>query len=342
MQVEVTAQLWIGVLLTLAAGLLSGNCMLPMKFAQRWPWESTWLVFTLVSLLILPWMLAIAEVKNVYAVYRALPAIAFLAPLAFGAGWGVAQVLFGLSIARLGLALGYAIIIGLGALLGTLVPLFVNHREVVGTARGLLIVSGVAIMVLGIIVSARAGLVRERTVTVTTHGTRYALALGIAVLCGLLAPMLNYAFAFGHSIAEGAVRQGTSPEAAGYAVWPVALLGGLVPNAAYPLWLLNRNRTWKSFRERWSPDVWFGCLMGFFWMGAMAIYGVSSVYLGVLGTSVGWALFQIFMIMTANVSGVLTGEWRSAPAPARRGLWAGLALLALATAVIAAGNGAAR
>ena len=78
--------------------------------------------------------------------------------------------------------------------------------------------------------------------------------------------------------------------------------------------------------------------MAVFWMGAVALYGVSSVYLGALGTSVGWALFQIFMIMTANLSGVLTGEWKSAPLAAKRGLWAGLVLLALATALIAEGN----
>lgn len=338
MQIDVTADLWIGFFLTFAAGILSGNCMLPMKFARRWPWEAIWLVFSLASLVILPWALAFAEVKNLHFIYAALPGTAFLAPLAFGVGWGIAQVLFGLSMARLGLALGYAIIIGLGAVLGTLVPLFVKNREVAGTARGALIFSGVAMMVLGIAVSARAGLQRERKLSVVTHGSGYGVALAVAILCGLMAPMLNYAFAFGQSIAEEAVRQGTSREAAGYAVWPVALLGGLVPNAAYSVWLLNRNHTWKCFREPWSPDVWLGCLMGVFWMGAVALYGVSSVYLGVLGTSVGWALFQIFMIMTANVSGVLTGEWKVAPAAARRELWTGLALLAIATAVIAVGN----
>jgi L-rhamnose-H+ transport protein len=153
-----------------------------------------------------------------------------------------------------------------------------------------------------------------------------------------MAPMLNYSFAFGQGIAEEAIRHGTSPEAAGYAVWPVSLLGGLVPNVAYCIYLLQRKRTWSKFRGAWQPDVWLGCLMGVFWMGAFALYGVSSVYLGALGTSVGWALFQIFMIMTANLSGVLTGEWKGAPRAAMRGLWAGLALLAVATAVIAAGN----
>jgi len=328
--------LWLGLLLTLVAGLLSGNCMLPMKFVKRWPWENTWLVFSVVSLVILPWGLALALAGNVGQVYAALPASAFLAPLGFGAGWGIAQVLFGLSINRLGMALGYAIIVGLGALLGTLVPLFVKNREVIGTGRGALILSGVAIMTLGIAVSARAGRAREGT-GVREGGGSYAAALAVAVLCGLMAPMLNYAFAFGQGIADEAMRQGTSAQSAGYAIWPVALFGGLIPNAAYSCWLLSRNKTWGRFAES-GADVWCGTLMGVFWMAAFALYGVSSVYLGALGTSVGWALFQIFMIMTANLSGVLTGEWKGAPAAAQRGLWAGLGLLAVATVIIAAGN----
>jgi L-rhamnose-H+ transport protein len=75
--------------------------------------------------------------------------------------------------------------------------------------------------------------------------------------------------------------------------------------------------------------------MGALWMGAFAVYGVSSVYLGALGTSAGWALFQIFMIMTANCSGLLTAEWKGAPAAAKWGMAAGLILLSVATALIA-------
>ncbi len=329
--------LWLGLLLTLFAGLLSGNCMLPMKFTKRWAWENIWLVFSLVSLVVIPWGLAFTQVPGLTGVYRALPASAWLVTMAFGAGWGMAQVLFGLSIVRLGLALGYAIIVGLGAVLGTVVPLLVQNRDVIATGRGALILSGVAIMALGIAVSARAGRLREGA---TRAGTErgYRTALALALLCGLMAPMLNFAFAFGQSIAEEAVRQGAAPAAAGYAVWPVALLGGLLPNLAYSVWLLSRNGTWSRFQDSWSLDAALGCLMAVLWMGAFAIYGVGSFYLGKLGTSAGWALFQIFMIITANVSGVLSGEWKTASIKAKRELWAGLALLSLATVTIAAGN----
>ncbi len=326
-----------GLILTLVAGVLSGNFMLPMKFVRRWPWENLWLVFSVISLVIVPGLLAFGLVGHLGRVYASATAGAMLLPFLFGAGWGVAQVLFGLSIARLGLALGYAIIIGLGSLGGTLVPLFFKHPEVLGTAHGAVILCGLAAMIAGIATAARAGSRREQVETKTGGGS-YALALALAVLCGLMAPMVNYAFAFGQGIAEAAERWGASPACAGYAIWPVALLGGLLPNAAYCGYLFRKNGTWSAFRGPWLVDTGLASLMAVFWMGAIAVYSVATVWMGALGTSVGWGLFQIFNIMTANVCGLLTGEWSNAPASARRTLYGALALLTVATVLLAAGN----
>jgi L-rhamnose-H+ transport protein len=326
-----------GLGLTLGAGLLSGNCMLPMKFARRWQWENVWLVFSMVSLVILPWTLALTLAGHLGEIYGGLEPRQLALPFLLGAGWGIAQVLFGLSVARLGLALGYAIIIGLGSLGGTLVPLFFQNRGVLGTSRGAWIVAGLAVMVAGIAVSARAGGQREQG-RKAEAGAGYALALAMAVFCGLLAPMINYSFAFGQDIAVRAIKLGVSPEHAGYAVWPVTLAGGLLPNLAYCLYLLFRKRTWGLYRGAWLPDAGHATLMAVLWMGAMSVYTVAAVDLGALGTSVGWGLFQIFMIMTANFGGVITGEWAAAPRSALRTLYAGLALLGVATVMLAAGN----
>jgi L-rhamnose-H+ transport protein len=336
---SMSVEVWIGLALALVGGVMAGNCMLPSKFIRFWQWENMWLIFSLVSLVILPWGLALTLVPDLGSVYASLSPGQFAVPVLFGAGWGIAQVLFGLSIARLGMALGYSIIIGLGALLGTLVPLFFQNREVLGTAKGALILAGVAVMVSGVVVSGWAGRKRETAGKKTAQalGGSYTTALVIAVVCGIMAPMLNYAFAFGQDIAKEAVKHGVSAANAGYAVWPVGLGGGLIPNVAYSMYLLSSNKTWDRFR-RWPPDVFFSCAMAVLWMGAMSVYGMGTAYLGKLGTSVGWALFQIFMIMTANGLGVLTGEWKTAPVRAFRGLWAGLALLAAATAMIAIAN----
>jgi len=208
---------------------------------------------------------------------------------------------------------------------------------VLGTQRGALILFGLAVMVAGVIVSASAGRQREQKQAVPAGGG-YALALAMAVLCGLMAPMVNYSFAFGQDIADRAIKLGVPATRAGYAVWPVGLFGGLLPNLAYSIYLLFKNKTWGKYRGPWAVDTALAALMGVFWMGAMSIYGVAAVYLGALGLSVGWGLFQIFNIMSANVSGVLTGEWRTAPPRALRTLYIGLALLACATVILAAGN----
>ena len=338
---HLSMDVWIGIGLALIAGVMAGNSMLPMKFAKRWSWENTWLVFSVVSLVVIPWCLAVGAVDNLSSVYRSLSVGQLAVPFLFGAGWGIAQVLFGLSIARLGLALGYAIIIGLGTVGGTLVPLIFQHREVLLTGKGLLILSGLVIMVAGIVAASWAGNLREKhagaKAIVPGRDTNYGASVLLAVICGLMAPMLNYSLAFGQSIAEEAVRQGATAANASYAVWPVGLAGGLIPNAAYSVYLLWRNHTWSNFRHL-TPGVYWAALMGGLWMGAVATYGVSTTLLGALGTSIGWALFQIFMIMAANVSGVVTGEWKGARQRARNLLWASLLLLALATVIIALAN----
>jgi L-rhamnose-H+ transport protein len=331
------ALVWGGLALTVLSGICSGNSMLPMKFARRWQWENTWLVFSLFSLLILPWALAFLLAGNLRSLYCSLLPGQLLLPLILGIAWGVAQVLFGLSIARLGQALSFAIVISLGSLGGTLVPLIFKNRAVFGTSNGALILSGLAVMLAGIVLSARAGGQREQGVK-RESGGGYAMALALAVLCGLLAPMINYSFVFGQEIAARAVQLGVSPIRAAYTVWPVTLAGGLLPNLAYCLYLLSKKKTWNVFRGPWLPDAGFAVLMAVLWMGAVAIYGVASVCLGVLGTSVGWGLIQILSIMSANIGGLLAGEWAAAPGSARRTLYAGLALLTVATVMLAAGN----
>ncbi len=330
----------LGVCLTLLAGLMAGNCMLPMKFNRSWQWENTWLIFSVVSLVILPWMLALGLVNHLFDVYRTLSLVQFAVPFLFGAGWGVAQVLFGISVARLGLGLAYAIIIGLGALLGTLVPLFTQHRSQLDRTALVGILAGVAVMVIGIGLSAAGGQIRERNqrpAQSSGPANGYVAAVLLAILCGLMAPMLNYSFAFGQDVALQAESAGNTALHSAYAVWPIGLAGGFLPNIAYSLYLLRKKKSWKLFQAP-VPDICWSVLMGVLWMGAMALYGMSATYLGSFGTSIGWGMFQIFMIMTAALSGVMMGEWKGAPRTARFLLGLGLACLTGATTLLAMGN----
>jgi L-rhamnose-H+ transport protein len=331
--------LLLGVPLVMIAGFMSGCCMLPVKFVRSWKWENVWLVFSILSLVVIPWSLALAFVGRLFETYRALSAHQLAVPMLLGAGWGIAQILFGVSVKRLGLGIAYAIIVGLSAVLGTVVPFFVQQRALAKEHTLELIICGVLIMATGIALTAWGGQINERAAAPVRNPAHrsYPLAIFLAVLCGLMAPMLNYSFAFGQDIAKVAVAFGNQPVRAAYAVWPVGLAGGLVPNLFYSAWLLVKNHTWSLFRSN-PPDFFRSSLMGVLWMGAFAIYGMSATFLGALGTSVGWGLLQIFMIMTAILAGVFTGEWRYASRSAKLLLSIGITGLTIATVLLAVSN----
>jgi L-rhamnose-H+ transport protein len=159
----------------------------------------------------------------------------------------------------------------------------------------------------------------------------------LAVVSGLFAALLNIALAFGGEIVKQAENQGAAPSWAVFAVWPLALMGGLIVNLAYSVYLMSRNQTWGNFNAK-SSEVVFPVLGGSLWMIAIAIYSSGTVFLGLLGVSVGWALFQITMILAGNLAGIWTGEWRSAPRNVFNTNIAGVAVLFFATLMMAAAN----
>ncbi len=328
----------LGIFLAVAAGLMVGNCMLPLNYLRKWRWENAWIIFTLVALVLVPWTLAFLRVPNLFSVYSNVNTASFMIPFLFGAGWGVAQVLFGLAVIRAGMALSFAITIGLSAALGSLIPILLRHPEALVTGRGLVLLLGQLLMVTGVVVCCWAGRRREgeqKADKVTARS--YVAGVSLAALAGLLAPMLNYALAFGDNLIHEALLQHTLRADAPYAVWPIALAGGAVPNILYPLWLLQRNKTWANFRPVW-PEITLGMIMGLLWMGSVAIYGTATTLLGVLGASIGWSIYQICIIVMANVSGWIAGEWKGVSQGSKIILWSGLLLLAFATVAITYGN----
>jgi len=154
--------LLLGVPLVMIAGFMSGCCMLPVKFVRSWKWENVWLVFSILSLVVIPWSLALAFVGRLFETYRALSAHQLAVPMLLGAGWGIAQILFGVSVKRLGLGIAYAIIVGLSAVLGTVVPFFVQQPGLAKEHTLELIICGVLIMATGIALTAWGGQINER------------------------------------------------------------------------------------------------------------------------------------------------------------------------------------
>ena len=76
-----------GVAGVLIAGLLNGSFVVPMKKMKGWHWESTWLVFSTVGLLIVPWLIALLTVPHLGALLMSSPPTEVAKVLIFGLGW---------------------------------------------------------------------------------------------------------------------------------------------------------------------------------------------------------------------------------------------------------------
>lgn len=324
---------------------MQGSFTLPMKFTQKWRWENVWLVYAVVGLFLLPWLVAAWTIPQLVEVYRQADLRALAFAIVFGAGWGAGSVLFGLGVDRIGMALAFAIILGLTASVGSLVPMMVLHPEKLDTAKGYLIVVGLAVVLVGIYLCARAGYLKEALLasqgpaSSSNPPKNFGLGLFVCVLSGILSPMLNFSLAFGESITERAVELGAKPTSAPNAIWALAVGSGFVVNAGYCLHLLLRNKSWGAFGDRGTSSYWLlGTMMGALWMFGISVYGMGAAKVGELGTVIGWPLFMATIIIMANVWGMLTGEWRGAGPRARRMIISGVAVLTLAIFIIGYGS----
>ena len=332
-----------GVLGVLAGGLLNGSFVAPMKRLRGWQWENSWLVYSLVGLLVLPWIVAFAAVPHLAEVFSQASGASLLKVILFGLGWGIGSVLFGLGVNHLGLAVGYGIILGLIAPIGTFLPLLVLHPERLWTRQGYTLMTGMVLVLVGIVFLAAAGKRRERESTQHAAMVKSGFFVGlvICILAGIFSPMLNFSFVFGQDLQTRALAFGAGSTMASNAIWCLTLTSGFVVNAGYCVYLLRKNHTWQAFSSVASPAGYWsgGSLMGLICFGSFLVYGMGATALGPLGGIVGWPLFMSMSLITSSVLGALTGEWAGASRRAYAYSVAGLALLIVAIVVISRGNG---
>ena len=75
---------FLGLLLGLFSGVMTGSFSLPMKKTTRWSWEATWLIWSICALLIIPWAIAIATVPDVFSVFKGVPRVDIVLVFGFG------------------------------------------------------------------------------------------------------------------------------------------------------------------------------------------------------------------------------------------------------------------
>jgi L-rhamnose-H+ transport protein len=337
------ADVSLGVLIALAAGLVNGSFAAPTKYTTRWKWENIWAVWAVVALFVTPWLLAFLTIPELLSFYRNTNVALILLLVAFGFGVGLAQVFFGLALATVGLSIGFAVTVGLSTALGSLVPLVLLHPEEVRTPKGSTVITGVALILIG---TGCCGLASSKKSRDAGHGAgaaggcllRQPLGAGLllCILSGVLSPLINIALVFGSPIMSRAAQLGVSPASQANAIWPPLLTATMVPYLAYCFYLWRRNRSLRLFVLPGTGLYWLlGAVMGLLWTGSLALYGAASTRMAAMGPVLGWPLFMSVIIISSNAWGFATGEWRGARRRTVAVMLAGIGLLIMGFGAVA-------
>lgn len=339
----------IGIITALIAGTMLGLYALPGKYTKDFEFENTWGLFFMLTMFVVPVAATFGMMKGVGEIYaaeevrKALPVMIVASVL-----WGIGVKMWGQAIHHIGLSLGFSLFIGTVILVGSILPigLEVVEKGMTGlppTVTLILILVGILVILTGIFLNGRAGLIREtdeqakKDETSSSESVNKSMVAGIiiAVIGGLLATGFNVAFTVGGTPLSKAVA------ATGNAGWmlsmavmlPIFLSGGVILAGDFGI-QLTRKKLWKNFGSKYlMKNFVLILIMAVFHYAASAAYAFGASRFD-LGPVVVYAIFNTTCVAVAVVSGLLTREWVNASSRAKMSLYTGLSCMILGVVIL--------
>jgi L-rhamnose-H+ transport protein len=256
----------LGVLFHWLGGLAAASFYVPYRGIKRWSWETYWLVGGVFSWIIAPILLALLLTRHLFPVLSETSGSTLFWCFFFGALWGIGGLTFGLTMRYLGLSLGMAIVMGLCAAFGTLMPPVFNGSfvsQVLGTNSGRVILLGIFVCLVGIGICGMAGVYKEKALSAGNTQTAIAefnlkRGLLVALISGVMSSCFAYGLAAGDPIKLLTMHAGTPPLWQGLPVLIVVLLGGFTTNFCWAVNLNFRNKSGHQYFSRESfvpPEI---------------------------------------------------------------------------------------
>ena len=250
---------FLGVFFHWLGGLASGSFYVPYKGVKKWSWETYWLVGGFFSWIICPATFALLMTNDLRGVLGAQSAATLWWTYFFGAMWGLGGLTFGLTMRYLGMSLGMGVALGYCAAFGTLlppifkmvmpaVPVPETIVQIASTLPGQITLAGVGVCLLGILISALAGLTKEREMPEAEKKKAIAefnfrKGILIATFSGIMSACFSFALTAGAPIGEASAAAGTSALWTGLPKLVVVLLGGFTTNFIWCVYLNIKNRS---------------------------------------------------------------------------------------------------
>ena len=349
-------QALLGVIFHFIGGFASGSFYMPYKKVKGWNWESFWIVGGMFSWLIVPPVAAYLTIPGFVEIIQATSGSILLLTYFFGVLWGIGGLTYGLGVRYLGVSLGSSIILGLCMVFGALIPALyydVNPVEgkdtfsqMISSNWGMTVLGGLLLCVIGIVVSGKAGVMKEKEMKAVSTEYKFALGMTVAIVSGILSACFNFGLEAGQSMSQvaNAVWVASHPGEGEFlyrnnVVYVVLLWGGLTTNFIWCMVLNFRNKSFGDYTNKSTPllkNYLFSALAGTMWFLQFFFYGMGESKLGNGASS--WILHMAFIILIANVWGLVLRQWKGVGKKTNATIIAGIAIIILSVLLVGYGN----
>ncbi len=377
---------FLGVVLHWLGGLAAGSFYVPYKGVKKWSWETYWLVGGFFSWIICPWLFASFMTNDLFGVLRQQSTNTLAWSYFFGVLWGIGGLTFGLAVRYLGLSLGVGVALGFCAALGTLLPatlkIFMpglkaveaSVIEIAKTAPGQVTLGGIAICLLGIGISALAGLTKEKEMSAADKQKSVAefsfgKGLLVATFAGVMSACMSFGLTAASPIGKASLAAGTNELWTGLPKLCVVLLGGFTTNLVWCVYLNFKNRSGYQYvashvRAEHSglaatgdehgggtnsgnesadlkvpmlANYLFSALAGATWYFQFFFYTMGATQMGKFDFA-SWTLHMASIIVFSTAWGWYFHEWKGSSRKAHMQITTGIAMLILSTIIIGLGT----
>jgi L-rhamnose-H+ transport protein len=350
-----------GVLFHLIGGFASGSFYMPFSKVKGWNWESYWIIGGLFSWLIVPPLAAWITIPNFTVIISRTDTDTLCWTFIMGILWGIGGLTYGLGVRYLGMSLGNSVILGFCSAFGALVPSIyydvINEpgketfSDLMASDGGRLVLLGVVVCLLGIFLSGRAGMMKEKELPAEQKKAsvkEFALVKGliVAVISGILSACFSFGLEAGSKMAMMANDEwkAANPGQGEFlfrnnVIYVILLWGGLTTNLIWCLILNTRNKSFGDYTNRKTPllnNYTFAALAGTTWFLQFFFYGMGESKMG--NTASSWILHMAFIILVANMWGLVLKEWKGVSPKTKITITIGIATIIASVFLVGIGN----
>jgi len=347
-------QALLGVIFHSLGGMAAGSFYMPFNKVRGWSWESYWIVGGIASWLVVPPIAAWLTVPGFAGIISSGSGDILLFTYLMGLLWGIGGLSFGLGVRYLGMSLGNSVVLGFCAAFGALVPSVyyniyptegkVSFTDMLSNTGGQLVLFGVFVCLVGIAISGKAGIMKERELSEEDKKKsvqEFDLFRGllVATLSGILSSFFNFGIEAGKPLADAAVSAGYNPLYQNNVTFVVILWGGLTSNLIWTTILSIKNGSYRDFRNTSTPivnNILFSSLAGATWFLQFFFYGMGESKLGNGASS--WILHMSTIILTANLWGLYRREWKGVAKKTKWTIAVGILVILVSVVLVGLGN----